>query len=106
MRYALTFAMLVLATIAGANPIAPVTIPVMPGRIADVTPSDSSSNNFAPSVIVCTNGTISAIPVLPDGASAVVWTTTQENFVVPGIYVRVNSTGTSATGCKRLQVDA
>lgn len=108
MRHFLIAAAAALVTaIAGAQQIAPVTIPVMPGRVLDVTTSDSADDNFQPSIIVCGSpGTISAVPALPtSGASAVVWTTTLENFVVPGLYVRVNASGTTASDCKRLQVE-
>lgn len=98
----------VLALAAGAQQIAPVTIPVMPGRVVTVTPSDDAADNFPPSIIVCgIAGDITAVPALPStGAVAVTWTTTQENFVVPGLYIRVNATGTTASGCFRLQVEA
>lgn len=86
-----------------SNPIGPVTVPSYPGRVLDVTPSDSA--RFPASAIVLgAAGAASLIPAIPSGASAVVWTTTAENFVCPGLYVGVNSTGTTASDIKRIQI--
>lgn len=86
-----------------ANPIGPVTVPSYPGRVVAVTASDST--RFSPSVIVIGSpGIAHLIPAIPNGATAVVWTTTAENFVVPGLYVGVNSTSLTASDIKRLQI--
>jgi hypothetical protein len=86
------------------NPIGPVTVPSYPGRVVAVTASDST--RFAPSVIVLGSpGVAHLIPAIPNGATAIVWTTTAENFVVPGLYVGVNATSLTASDVKRVQVN-
>lgn len=85
------------------NPIGQIVVPSYPGRVVDVTASDST--RFAPSVIILGGaGAATLIPAIPNGATAVEWTTSQENYVVPGLYVGVNSTDLTATDVKRIQI--
>lgn len=79
-----------------------VEVPTYPPTCYDVTKSDSTI--FNPSVVIATNGTITVVPAWPSNATAVTWTTTQENFVIPHLCIKVMSTGTSATDIKRVQV--
>lgn len=86
-----------------ANPIGEVVVPSYPGRVVAVTASDST--RFPASVIILGGaGAATLIPAIPSGATAVTWTTTSENFVVPGLYVGVNSTSLTATDIKRVQI--
>ncbi len=87
-----------------ANPIGPVNVPSMPGYVVDVEPSDTAT--FQPSVIiVAAVGTVKLTPASPANAPDVVWTTTVENFVVPGLYRAVKADGTDATDIKRIQIN-
>ena len=87
-----------------ANPIGQVMVPSYPGRTVAVTPSDST--RFPPSVIIIRGpGRADCIPAIPNDATAVPWTTTAENYVVPGIYVGVNSTNLTASDIVRCQVN-
>lgn len=87
-----------------ANPIGAVVVPSYPGRTVAVTPSDST--RFAPSVIIIRGaGTAHLIPAIPSDAAAIAWTTTAENYVVPGLYVGVNSTSLTASDIVRVQVN-
>lgn len=86
------------------NPIGAVMVPSYPGRVVAVTASDST--RFAPSVIIIRGaGTAYLIPAIPNGAPAIPWTTTAENYVVPGLYVGVNSTNLTASDIVRCQVN-
>ena len=85
------------------NPLGPVTVPTMPGRVSAVTASDTT--RFAASVIVLGSpGVAVLIPAIPSDATAVPWTTTAENFIVPGLYVGVNATDLTASDIKRIQI--
>jgi len=76
----------------------------MPGRVVAVTASDAT--RFSASVIVLGSaGVAHLIPAIPSDASAVVWTTTAENFIVPGLYVGVNATSLTAGDIKRIQIN-
>lgn len=87
-----------------SNPIGPVNVPSYPGRVIAVTASDLT--RFAPSVIILGSpGIAHLIPAIPNNATAVVWTTTQENFEVPGLYIGVNLTSLTASDIKRVQVN-
>lgn len=86
------------------NPIGAVRVPSYPGRVVAVDPSDTT--RFAPSVIIIRGvGRADCIPAIPNGAAAIVWTTTAENFVVPGLYVGVNLTSLTASDIVRCQVN-
>lgn len=85
------------------NPIGQVVVPSYPGGCIAVTPSDAT--RFAPSVVIIRgSGRADCIPAIPNGATAVPWTTSAENFHVPHLCVGVNSTNLTASDIVRVEI--